>query len=177
MLSIAGAVFFWYTMPAYDDVGSVKQEIARYDQALERARELQELKRALVTRYNTFSSDQINRLQKLLPDHIDNVRLVLDLDSLALRHNMPIQGVTVSEKEQGRSETVLSALSEESTPVDSRVLEFSTTGTYEDFVRFMSDLESSLRIVDLAGLTLNRSTSEGVDLYQFTVAVKTYWLK
>jgi len=179
LLAIAGAVFFLYTKPAYDEIQGTSGQVDRFNQALERARELQDLKRSLLARFNTFTPDQLNRLSKLLPDHVDNVRLVLDLDNLALQNNMTVQNVTFNtRKRDEENQSVIGSLTSASTPVDSLILEFSISGTYDDFVRFMDDLESSLRIVDLVGLNLQRSSVGGdAQLYAFTVAVRTYWLK
>ena len=79
-LAVAGGIFFLYTQPAYDNVQVLKGRIAQYDQALDKAAELQQLKQSLLSRFNAFRPEDLDRLQKLLPDHVDNVRLILDLD-------------------------------------------------------------------------------------------------
>ena len=181
--AIAVAVFMFYTRPAYDSISVLQKEIADYDQALEKAAELQRLKQALLSRYNAFDPADLDRLHKLLPDHVDNVRLLLDLDSLASHHGFALQNVVISGPSQadaGRSAGA--TIGSTNQRYDSLTFSFATQGTYQDFIIFMQDFEHSLRIVDLVSLSLGAApVPTGVTLsepyYQFNVSIRTYWLK
>ncbi|MBI5645221.1 type 4a pilus biogenesis protein PilO [Candidatus Kaiserbacteria bacterium] len=177
---LAGAIFFLYTKPTYDGVQGTRNQIAQYDAALQKAAELQQLKQSLLARYNAFDPAQVDRLQKLLPDHVDNVRLILDLDNIAGRHGMAIQNVVVStpQRSDGR-ETAVGTISASKQKYDSLTMKFTTQGTYQSFQEFLNDLETSLRIVDLASLKVARSdaTRAGEPLYSFDITLRTYWLK
>lgn len=180
-LAIAGGVFFVYTQPTYDNLRKLEGEINGFNQALEKAAELQQLKQSLLSRYNAFSPEDLDRVHKLLPDHVDNVRLVLDLDSLAARHGMALQNVVVSNpvSESGRS-GVVGAIGAGQQKYDSLTLKFSTQGTYENFTSFLQDLESSLRIVDLISISINQLTApelKGDPTYKYDIVIRTYWLK
>jgi len=188
---IAGAVFMLYTRPAYDTVRSIQAEIAQYDQALEKANELQRLKQTLLSRYNSFNPTDVDRLHKLLPDHVDNVRLVLDFDNLANQHNLAIQNVVVGKDNEGPANggkvvAAAAVVGGNSKAYDSLTLKFSTQGTYTNFIAFMEDVERSLRIVDMVSLNLSSAGSGstgstgstgGEAVYRFDVAIRTYWLK
>lgn len=102
-LIIAGSIFVGYTMPTFDKTKALKEQNGQFDAALGKAKELQTLKQSLLSRYNTFSSDDLTRLNKLLPDHVDNVRLVLDLDSLASRFGIAVQNVVGRRSQTHRS--------------------------------------------------------------------------
>src|SRR3989344_2646659 len=184
-LILAIAAFFLYTKPAYDSTLVARETIAEYDRALQKAAELQQLKQNLLLRYNDFDSSQIDRLHKLLPDHVDNVRLVLDLDNLAQQYGLALENVvidSVAAKEDGT--TVVGGVSSRN-DYDSLTMRFSTNGTYSNFVTFMEKLEKSLRVVDLVSLSLEsagpaqpavgESTEEPV--YRFGITLRTYWLK
>jgi len=181
---VAAALFLGYTRPAYEKVQSVKGDIGQFDEALQKSRELQELKQGLLSRYNTFSEADLLRLRKLLPDHVDNVRLVLDLDNLAGRYKMAVQNVLISRgAPEEQAATVLGSLGTQSEVFDNLTMQFATVGTYSNFVSFLEDLESSLRIVDLVSLTIEQTSisNEGDELeepiYEYNVAIRTYWLK
>ncbi len=199
---LAGGIFFWYTKPAYDGVQETRANIAQYDAALDKAAELQTLKQTLLSRFNTFDPADLDRLQKLLPDHVDNVRLILDLDKLAEQYGLALQNVDVSssQKQTAKSQTALGAVGSSNQKYDSLTLTFGTTATYSDFVRFLTDLESSLRIVDLVSLTIASGTSGAAGpsnptnpfpqstkvtssakstepLYTYNITLRTYWLK
>src|SRR3989344_1202585 len=68
-LTVAFCVFFMYTQPTYQMVQAKKVLISQYDEALNKAAELQQLKQSLLSRYNAFNPADLSRLQKLLPDH------------------------------------------------------------------------------------------------------------
>ncbi|OGG79423.1 hypothetical protein A3A39_00495 [Candidatus Kaiserbacteria bacterium RIFCSPLOWO2_01_FULL_54_13] len=182
-LAIAGGIFFLYTQPRYDAVRTLQAEIEQYNQALEKAAELQRLKQSLLSRYNAFSPSDVDRLHKLLPDHVDNVRLVLDLDSLASRHGMAIQNVVISNPTTEKAlPGAISTIGVNRQKYDSLILKFRTLGTYTNFTAFLRDLETSLRIVDLVSLKLLQDsglpTQPRVEpTYRYEITLRTYWLK
>jgi len=161
-------IFVGYISPAYQDVKTLRAEAGEYDEALDKSRELQQVRDALLSRYNTFSPNDLNRLARMLPDHVDNVRLVLDIDGIATKYNMRTRNVVVAEESNEES------VGPSSTLYESVVVSFTVTATYPDFVRFLEDLERSLRLVDLTSLSF--AVSEG-DLLEFKLGVRTYWLK
>lgn len=181
-LAAAAGIFFGYTQPTYDASGTAKGDISQYDAALTKSAELQELKQTLLARYNTFSPADLDRLQKLLPDHVDNVRLILDLDNLAGRHGMAIQNVAISAPQtESTSQTAASSINSSKQRYDSLTLKFATIATYDDFLSFLQDLERSLRIVDLVSLRLSQvsggDAKNPLPTYSYDITIRTYWLK
>lgn len=179
-LGIAGAVFFFYTQPTYDGIQGLQGQITQYNQALDKANELQQLKQTLLSRYNAFNPADLDRLQKLLPDHVDNVRLVLDLDNLAAHHNMALQNVVISNPSSATPGTgTIGSIGTGQQKFDSLTLKFSTRGTYDDFKAFLEDLESSLRIVDLVTLDITPDAGAigGQPVFRYDLTIRTYWLK
>ena len=49
------------------------------------------------------------------------------------------------------------------------------TASYDNFIAFLKDLEKSLRLVDVVSLTF--TAPESSPTYDFTIGLKTYWLK
>jgi len=118
----------------------------------------------------------IERLHKLLPDHVDNVRLILDLDTLASKHGLALQNVAISgaETKEPGAEEVIGPVTSEHGEI---TIGFATTGTYERFVTFLTDLEKSLRIVDVIELKISPASTLGEPTYNFNITLRTYWLK
>ena len=184
LVGAAGAIFFYYTKPSYDATKRIQTDILAYNQALDKANELQKLRQALLSRYNTFNQSDIERLSKLLPDHVDNVRLLLDLDSFAGSQGFALQNVSISSAPGGSnaSQTAAGTIGATSETHESLTFGFATQGTYPAFVKFIEALERSLRIVDIVSLSLEPvEAPPGVVLpepyYSFNVVLKTYWLK
>lgn len=179
--------FAMYVRPTYDEIQENRAKVARFDQALEKTREIQELKRSLLSRYNLFVGANLDRLQKMLPDHVDNVRLVLDMDGIASRYGIRIQNVSVQQAGEGNGRrdggsTILASQNAQNKPFQSLTLNFEVVSTYDQFVQLLTDLENSLRIVDLVDLTIRQRQDTGIGaelepLYTFGVSLRTYWLK
>lgn len=179
-LVAAGSIFFLFTKPSYDTVQQKRTEIVQYDAALQKANELQARKQELLSRYNAFNQTDRERLEKLLPDHVDNVRLILDLDNMASRHGMAIQNVVTSgTTAQDASQSASSVIGASKQKYDSLTVTFTTQGTYETFRTFLADLERSLRIVDLVTLKIADASAQraGEPIYTFNITLRTYWLK
>lgn len=175
---IAGVVFFWYTKPAYDSSKVLQEEIAQFDQALERANELQALRQQLLSRFNAFNPADVERLSKLLPDHVDNVRLILDLDNLAARFGLAIQNVVVGGNQSSPTPVPAAIIAQGDRQYDSLTLGFTTYGSYETFIQLIEALEQSLRIVDLVSLSIASAPGpQGQLTYRFDVTIRTYWLR
>ena len=176
---IVVGTFFGYIDPTYSDEGgiqSLQQQVDDYNTALERGKELDEEREKLIAQRNSFSQEDRDRLRRLLPDNVDNVRLVLDMDTIAQQYGMRMQNVSIQEG-PGSSEGGQTAIGDSGQPFGSLTLNFSVTATYEDFKEFLEQLERSLRIVDVESLSFSAPSADGSGLRQFNVGLRTYWLK
>jgi len=172
LILIAVFLFFGFIDPTYSDVQGLQTEIAQFDEALEKSKELQAIRDELLSKYNTFSSSDIERLEKMLPDNVNNVRLILDIDGIAGTYGLSIRNISVSERGVNGEEVV----GPDNRAYGSVELGFTVSGGYRDFANFIKDLEKSLRLVDISGISFSTIGSE-VDFYDYTVGVRTYWLK
>lgn len=181
LIIAAGAVFFLYTKPTYDGVQVQAAQITEYDSALDKAAQLQAVKQNLLSKYNNFAPNDLDRLQKLLPDHVDNIALILDLDNLAQRYGLGLENVDVSTPQSAvTSQTAVGAVGSASYKYDSATIKFATHGTYAKFRQFLDDLESSLRVVDLETLSISAGQGSGTgdeQAYDYGITLRTYWLK
>lgn len=168
----AGAIFYFYIDPTYASIKEVRAHEATLDQALDRALDLQQTRDQLLSRYNTFAQADVDHLTKLLPDHVDNVRLTLDMDGIASRYGMRVRNVSI--EKPGQNSNLSGTIGPDEAQYESLVLSFTVSGTYDTFRQFLSDLERSLRLVDVVGVHF---TSTDSSVYDFTVSIKTYWLK
>lgn len=167
---VAIGLFFGYVDATYTKVQELRNEEARFAEALDRSRELQQVKDRLLSKYNAFPTSELERLERLLPDNVDNVRLVLDIDDIASQYNMQIRNVSIGTVNDSGG----AVIGPDTKPYRSLILTFSTRATYEDFLWFMQDLESSLRLVDIVNISFSESIGE---VYDFQVGVQTYWLE
>ena len=126
----------------------------------------------LLAKYNSFPVTDLDRLERMLPNNVDNVRLILEIDQISSRYGMPVRNITISGDAGNKKGGDLIGRDEKT--YGSVVLTFSIDGSYSNFISFISDLEKSLRIVDIQNISI--SASDG-GAYHYDIGIRTYWLK
>lgn len=190
LIAIAVTTFLAYTDPMYQKVLAARAEAASYDEALNNAKMLEVERDNLTKKDSAILPENKEKLKKLLPDNIDNIRLILEIGQIASPYGMMLKDVKYDTlKEEANSAVVAGGQSPEAMAALRRDygtwnLEFETEGTYNNFLNFLKDLESNLRIVDVASIsfTSDSSTKSGTgsttqDVYKYNFKIKTYWLK
>lgn len=176
ILMAAVAVFYLGIDPAYnnpdDGVKILRTKMADYNTALDNSAKLRQLREELMAVYNKMDPDDLTRLQKMLPDGVDNIRLILDIDSMAARYGMSIKNISIT---QDTTSPNGATASPNQNPIGSIKLAFAVTTSYENYLQFLADLERSLRVVDVVGLAFSASDKENTATY--TTTLQTYWLK
>ena len=175
-LILAGSaigLFVLYTNPAYQGVKALKVQVAEYDDALNKSQELKKVRDQLLARYNTFSPDDKAKLQAILPDNVDNIRLVIDINNIAARRALAIKDLALGVTTDGKAARSAAAVGASGSAVGSVDLGFTVSATYDDFLAFLYDLEHSLRIVDIENIHFSVSQTNLID---FSLSIRTYWL-
>lgn len=173
------ASFVLIVQPQYKEIQELQAKSSELEEVLSNARRLQSLRDGLLERRNQLSDADMARLEKMVPENVDNVKLILELQSIANQYDLEIETANAN-KEGDESEEGESTGSEASfVDVDSRdygiiALDFDISGDYFDFLAFLRDLEQNLRITDVRSLGF----SGGDDgMYSFQITLETYWLK
>src|ERR1700761_3977015 len=142
LIVIAIALFFVYIDPTYSHIQALSAQAAQYDAALNNSTQLQNLRDKLLSKYNTFNASDTDRLQKLLPDTVDNVRLIMDIASIASHYNISVSNVTFQSSESATSTP--GVIGPDQNPYGSLKVDFTVVSSYENFVQFLTDLQNSL---------------------------------
>ena len=190
LLGISVALFMFQIQPRYDHAKEIKVKVERLTSALEKTASIRKLRASLSKKYADFSKENLDRLQKLLPDNVNNVRLILDIDGIASQYGLRLKNVSISEskKPKMKSEVIIGSGNDDLTDYQSRALGFSVTATYSEFKAFLQDLESSLRLLDVVSISMSSANknpnsflpglqSVTEPTYEFSILLKTYWLK
>lgn len=175
-------LFFVYTNPLYVGKGDegtdlsekgVKELLKKkgeYESAKINSGKILKKRDELIAQRNSFSQNDRKNITQLIPDNIDNVQLILDLNGIAKRYDMLLKGIRIEqasnlkEGQIGVNKDQLSSIS----------VSFKVSSSYDTFLKFLKDLETSLRVVDVTKLSF-KPTDTGI--YNFDITIKTYWLK
>lgn len=180
LIVLAVGIYFTFTRVKYDEIKSIKEVNAVYNQALANSRKLINERKTVVDNYNKIDIVDRENLEKMLPDNIDNIRLIIDINSVAAKHGLVLKGIKTSapgmigDSTAGSDTTRSSSAQNTDSKYNTMTLNFTVSSTYEKFNLFIKDLESSLRIIDISKIAL-LSKENGINDY--SVELKTYWLK
>lgn len=173
LLGAAIGLFAWYTNPIYQESKAIQVQVKSYDDALTKSQELRSLRDQLLSRRNTFSPEDINKLQEILPDNVDNIRLIININNIAARHGITLKDVQLGQVSGTSQAQSAAAVGQSGSPVGSVTLGFTVTATYADFLIFLADLEHSLRILDVEKLSFHVDSTTKND---YALTIRTYWL-
>ena len=187
---IAGTLFFVLVRPLYSDTSKLRTDINVYNTALDNSKDLQTTRDALLTNYQNITTEDKNRLLEFLPNSVNNIGLILQIERIAKIHNMTISDITFNVEKPGATTKGSSVSIKTNDPNANKPFgifpfEFSTDGTYEDFVGFLTDIERNLRLVDVKSVTFAVPTQVAsknnpdfnANIYSYSLKVETYWLK
>lgn len=187
LIIISIAIFFVFVNPMFQEINAMKKQTSSFEKALVNSNELEKKRNELVTKSSSIPREDLNRLNKLVPDAVDNIRLILEIEEIAHNHGMYLKDVSDDDNTKTDVKAVTPA-----TAIDTKKqvnkdygtwnLGFSVEGDYKDFLGFVEDLENNLRIVDISSIKfLSDSSSLGsktkTDVYRYSFKIKTYWLK
>jgi Tfp pilus assembly protein PilO len=189
-IGIAVTVLLAFANPFYNDINGLRAEADSYNEALNNSKALETARDELTQKENSIDKENLVKLEKFLPSSVDNIRLILEIEQIALPYGMILKDVkysTTSDTETKASTSnpgMQGGIAAASGPKDYGVwdLEFSTTGSYSNFLNFTRDLESNLRIVDISSISFSSDTGIGssspsAQSYKYDFKIKTYWLK
>jgi len=188
LLLIAGLLFFIVVNPIRAEVSQLKLDVATYNTALDNSKELQKTRDRLVDIYKNISQGDKDRLSHFLPNTVNNIRFILEIERIASLHNMPLENIKFKAQEdpieapKGSSGTVVaSSATSKVLPYGVFPVEFTTTGTYDAFSNFLKDIEHNLRLVDIKSVSFSvpapQPGATNLNSYTYLLKVETYWLK
>lgn len=185
LIGISVAVLVIFSGPIYKDIGVLQAEQKTYNDALDNSKALEISRDELTKTYSSITLDNLNKIKKLLPDSVDNIRLILEIEKIALPYGMTLKDVrynatpetSVDKKLPGRG-----GAENRSQKYGSWDLEFSVSTNYTNFLNFTKDLEKNLRIIDITSLQFDSAGSLNAnksipEIYRYNYKIKTYWLK
>ncbi len=187
LLAVSIGLFVSYTNPTYRSLGELRATYSAYNEALSNSKKLLDIRNDLTARYNAISAEDRQKLETMLPDNVDNIRFILDIEEISRPYGQAMRPRDVkydpNAQEVATKKTAQATpgqLEAQNRPYGEFELEFASTGTYSNFVKFLRDMEKNLRIVDITSITFAAPDTVGVantGQYKYNFEVKTYWLK
>ncbi len=197
ILIAASIVFFvFFTKPKWTELKANKIEVEKLNIAQENAKILKEKIDSLLKVKNSIAETDIEKIKKMLPDNVENVKLIIDFDKM-LQDLINQKGTAEIYKRSNPSDSssefsienpniVKSVASLDGVGDSSQLgvadFTFTVSLTYSDFLDLLRTIETSTRIFDIESISFSSPDVKDVKnpdeiVYNFNIALKTYWLK
>lgn len=177
---------------SYNGIKTIEKEKQSYTIALENAKNLEARRSELTQKYNSISIEDINKLENLLPNNVDNIKLVLELETLAQKYDLLIENPKLETSSLTSGNTNIAGGPNLRTPNDPSILpygtftmDFSVRSNYQNLKYFIEDIEKNLRLIEIVGIELK--VPENIDktkikkyppgTYDVNIKAVIYYLK
>ncbi len=176
LILAAIGIYTSFTAPHYEVVKEMRARSQEYQKVFDDADELLKKRDGLIVKLNKIRSSEKVSISKLIPDSIDNVRLIVDInDGITSRYGVSIKNIRFENTQENKAGRRDVPNITENKDYNSVTLNFSIAASYSTFLKILRDLESSLRIVDVIAISFRATDTS--DVYQYDVGIKTHWLK
>ncbi len=184
IIILAVALFFGLTQPLISSGTTLNPGIVELqgekkvlNAALETAKQSAQKLSELETQYNAITEEQKAALENVLPNTIDEVRLIIYVQNIGTQNKTPLKGVGVLTREGGSS-NVATIPSEAGTELvragyEPVAISFTVKATYNQFLSLVEKLEKSLKIFDITSVEFS-STDAKAGIYEFKVSANVY---
>ncbi|MBX4195667.1 type 4a pilus biogenesis protein PilO [Candidatus Parcubacteria bacterium] len=172
LLLVSVGLFYTFISPHYEKVDVLKKQSDQYKNILGNVAELTKIRQDLDVKYQNTPATEIARLEKIVPDNVDTVNLAMNFDAIAARYGISIKSIRTVDNKDDAGTSIMQSGQQKS--YDTVTVSFSFITTYQNFRKFMQDVEQSLRIIDVKSLAFKTSES---GIYEFQITIETYWLK
>ncbi len=173
LIIVSVGIFFTVTDSRYQTIKAIRAENAQYVDAIRKSEELLKKRDVLAQAYSSIPAQDIERLNRMIPDSIDSVRLIIDIDAIGDRLGLSLKGIRIGEiaQEVPPEFTPQAGTSQKAEAVP---VSFSVTATYPQFLKLLEELEKSLRMLEITKFSF---TAGDESTYDFSVDLTTYWLR
>jgi hypothetical protein len=196
ILIIASISFFvFFTKPKWTELKQNRAEVQNLNIAQENAKKLKAKIDSLLSIKNSISPADMEKIQKMIPNNVENVKLIIDFDNILQAmviengteniyknlNNDNLGKVSIENPKISQSDLSVNG-NFDPTTLGVADFKFNVSLTYRDFISFLTRIENSTRIFDINSISFStpqtRVLSNPNDIvYDFSVDLKTYWLK
>lgn len=150
-----------------------REQLTKIGDALKKANELRDIRDRLAEERNGISEADLNRISKMLPDSVENIGLIIELNNIARDKGMELLNPSI---DGGGSSGASVDIGPDNKKFGSLRMSFGVNTTYEKFIGFLKELEKTLRLVDVTNVNFS-SPDPKTGRANFSVTIQTYWLK
>jgi Tfp pilus assembly protein PilO len=178
LIAISVGAFFAFIDPEYKKVQALGNIDKEFRSKIKQGEEIREKKRVITKEYeDNVSKDDLDRLKKMLPDNMNNVELIVDIDRIAKQDKIRIGEISLLRNSDQKKEVTTAIRIVEAKNYESVNLSFSFITNYDNFKSFVDKIRKSLRLLDIVSVNFskNQQGRDGItNSFKFDLVVRSY---
>lgn len=159
VISVCIAAYFVYIKPLSVDVKALTAKKAEYTHVLNSVKEIKEKRDEILAQYDSISQTDIEKLNKIIPAKVDDVKLLNDLNNIGSKYGMIIKDFKSSDPNASASRD--GVVENPDQIYKTTNINFTISGPYNKFLDFLSEVESGLSLLDVTHLVIKQETVQG----------------
>lgn len=189
----AGVLIGFYVRPEWAHFNSLGQEIAELEEISREFDELIASRDSLLERVNSISKEDIDRLNRVLPQGAQASDFLVTLESLALESGAALRRIDITglagetkpstqvstqlpSQPRPVSGTAASGSKKESEKAEDFPFTLQVAGPYPAFKEFLARLEKNMRLIDVENISFASGGIKGEgEALEFSIKAKTYY--
>lgn len=177
ILALSIGMYLTYLSPSMNEVQVLNIKKSRQVNILSTAKQLANKRDAISTDYNNISGSDIDKLNKIIPESFSSVLFINDISGMAGKSALTIKEFKVDEPKTEIRDAIL--IKSKGETYKTTTIKLKLRGQYSQFVKFVSDLESSLRLVDIEQLSIKPIGGQGSsqNSLEYLLEMNTYSLR
>ena len=172
---VAIVLFMFFVMPQYTEIESIYSEIEKHEEAISKYNEFTDALTKKLSVKASRTATQNEQLDKLVPETIDDTKLLVNLEALAKTHNLLFGNIRVlkSDTELKHTTGASGSEKEQSDELNTVDISFDVLGTYDQFKQLILDLEKSSTLFEVTKISFDSTDSP---YQQISLTVRVYSL-
>jgi len=178
LVAIALFVFFDLIQPEYASVMNVKGQVAAENDVLTSEMQAVSAAQSVIAQFKQSAASQ-GTVALALPSEPDVAGALADVYGIAQVDAITVQTIGVAtpivhNATNAAATSTAGFTATSAKPLGSFSIQITGVGSYENFKRFFSDVETNVRIFDVKGVTFSPAQGKG-DLFTGNITLATYY--
>lgn len=151
LVCMAGLIGLYVLAPQYEEIQHLRVEEAGLKADLQSAADINQRIAELESQYANFPHDAEAKLGVMLPDQVDSVRFIIDMNALVVQRGLEMLNPSASVADTQKTAQVGGAA--QGSGIAESSFAFTVMATWSEFRALLRDIERSLALRDMSTLS------------------------
>lgn len=183
LIIVSITLIFIYINPTFTKIGEIQDDIYKYNDAFAKAEEFNTELANLVRTERSYSLQDREALDLFLPDKVDPVQVMRDLEFLFEGSDVQIDSMSVADAFEPNKNVAFEGEVTEEAQLPYRDFSLSISGKYESTKKILSLIESNSYPLEIITMTLDHTTEDNSvtsgssdELFKYELVLRVHYL-